>query len=109
MKIWTVGHSTRKIEEFVGLLNSQSIQAVADVRRLPGSRRHPQFSEEQLSGTLSQAAIRYVHFPQLGGRRPAQENSPNTAWRNEAFRGYADYMMTKDFRLAIERLLPVGP
>jgi uncharacterized protein (DUF488 family) len=102
--IWTIGHSTRKIEEFIGLLKEQHIATLADVRRYPGSRRHPQFGQEQLAATLGSEEIAYVHFAELGGRRPARADSPNTAWRNEAFRGYADYMMTPEFLAGIERL-----
>ncbi|MEY2427578.1 MAG: hypothetical protein QOJ40_463, partial [Verrucomicrobiota bacterium] len=91
--IWTIGHSTWKIEEFLALLNAHQICAVADVRQFPGSRRHPQFGQEQLSKALAAAGIEYVYFPELGGRRPAQIDSPNTAWRNQSFRGYADYVM----------------
>jgi uncharacterized protein (DUF488 family) len=78
--------------------------ALADVRRYPGSRRHPQFGQEQLAAALAPEKIAYVHFAELGGRRPARSDSPNTAWRNEAFRGYADYMMTPEFLAGIERL-----
>jgi uncharacterized protein (DUF488 family) len=102
--IWTIGHSTRKIEEFLGLLKAHDITALADVRRYPGSRRHPQFGQEQLAKESERQGISYVHFPELGGRRPARPDSPNTAWRNEAFRGYADYMMTPEFKAGIERL-----
>jgi uncharacterized protein (DUF488 family) len=107
-EIWTIGHSTRTIEEFIGLLKAQEIRAVADVRRFPGSRRHPQFGQEHFSESLAKEGIEYVHFPELGGRRGAQPNSPNTAWRNEAFRGYADYMMTEEFRAGMERLLKLA-
>src|SRR5882757_8352728 len=69
--IWTIGHSTRKIEEFIGLLKEQHIAALADVRRYPGSRRHPQFGQEQLAAALGSEEIAYVHFDELGGRRPA--------------------------------------
>lgn len=102
--IWTIGHSTRKIEDFIGLLKEHRISALADVRRYPGSRRHPQFGQEQLAAALRQEGIEYVHFPELGGRRHARPDSPNTAWRNEAFRGYADYMMTPEFLAGLERL-----
>ena len=102
--IWTIGHSTRKIEEFIGLLKEHRISALADVRRYPGSRRHPQFGQEQFATALRQEGMEYIHFPELGGRRPARPDSPNTAWRNEAFRGYADYMMTPEFLAGVERL-----
>jgi len=106
--IWTIGHSTRSIDEFIALLNQCAIRALADVRRFPGSRRYPQFNQDNLSKSLGAASIAYVHFPELGGRRKARPDSPNTAWRNEAFRGYADYMTTADFRGAIQRLLEVA-
>jgi uncharacterized protein (DUF488 family) len=103
-EIWTIGHSTRSIEEFIDLLQANQIQTLVDVRRFPGSRRHPQFGQAQLSEALARVGIEYFHFPELGGRRTAQPDSPNTAWRNEAFRGYADYMSTAAFPQAIGRL-----
>jgi uncharacterized protein (DUF488 family) len=105
LRIWTIGHSTRSIEEFIQLLKALDIRALADVRQFPGSRRYPHFNQEQLSSSLAKAGIDYTHFVELGGRRRARKNSPNTAWRNEAFRGYADYMDTAGFRAGIERLL----
>src|SRR3954463_9766165 len=96
--LWTIGHSTRTIEQFIELLVPQKIQLLADVRRFPGSRRLPHFNQENLSPALADAGIEYLHFPELGGRRKALANSPNNAWRSEAFRGYADYMMTPEFR-----------
>jgi uncharacterized protein (DUF488 family) len=106
LRIWTIGHSTRSIEEFIQLLKASDIRALADVRQFPGSRRFPHFNREQLSASLAESGIDYAHFLELGGRRRAQADSPNTAWRNEAFRGYADYMSTAGFRAGIERLLP---
>src|SRR5690242_9595858 len=103
--LWTIGHSNRTIEQFMELLASQKIEVVADVRRFPGSRRLPHFNQENLSESLKAAGIGYVHLPELGGRRRVMPNSPNTAWRNDAFRGYADFMMTEEFREGIERLL----
>jgi uncharacterized protein (DUF488 family) len=105
VEIWTIGHSTHPLEKFLDLLQAHSVTALADVRRFPGSRRHPQFNQEALSDSLSKAGITYVHFPELGGRRPTSRNSPNTAWRNAAFRGYADYMATREFRNGIARVL----
>ncbi len=105
MHIWTVGHSNRSIEQFLELLTAQKIQLLADVRRFPGSRRLPHFNQENLSQSLAEIGIDYVHFPELGGRRKALPNSPNNVWRNEAFRGYADFMMTPEFRAGIDRLL----
>ena len=106
--IWTIGHSNRSIEDFLALLQTHHIQALADVRRFPGSRRHPQFGQEQISASLAQSEISYVHFPELGGRRPVRPASPNSNWRNAAFRGYADYMQTAEFRSGIERLLALA-
>jgi len=106
--IWTIGHSNRTIEDFLDLLRAYHIQALADVRRFPGSRRFPQFGQEEFSGSLKQAGISYVHFPELGGRRPVQPDSPNSNWRNAAFRGYADYMLSAEFRSGIERLLAIA-
>jgi uncharacterized protein (DUF488 family) len=103
--LWTIGHSTRTIEDFLALLNAHEIEALVDVRRFPGSRRHPQFGQEQLTKSLARAGIGYLHFPELGGRRRARPDSPNTAWRNAAFRGYADYMMTSDFLAGIEGVI----
>lgn len=105
VQVWTIGHSNRSIEQFLELLASQQIRLLADVRRFPGSRRLPHFNQENLSESLSRAGIEYVHFPELGGRRKVRADSPNTAWRNEAFRGYADFMMTEEFRAGTERLL----
>jgi len=105
IEIWTIGHSTRSIEEFIGLLQANGILSLADVRRFPGSRRHPQFGQSELAAALTQVGIEYVHFPELGGRRTVQPDSPNTAWRNQGFRGYADYMTTEAFRSGIQRLV----
>ena len=103
-RIWTIGHSTRTIEEFVRALQAHGIKLVADVRLLPGSRRYPQFNRERLAKSLIDHAVAYEHFPELGGRRKARRDSRNTAWRNEAFRGYADYMDTAEFSEGIARL-----
>jgi uncharacterized protein (DUF488 family) len=108
LTIWTIGHSTRTIEDFLGLLNAHKIESLVDVRHFPGSRRYPHFNKEQLAESLSQAGIEYHHLPQLGGRRRPRPDSHNTAWRNEAFRGYADYMETKSFAEGITRLLDLA-
>src|SRR5438128_612635 len=105
MKIFTIGHSTRTWEEFLNLLTSHRIEALADVRHYPGSRRHPQFNQEALKASLEKAGIDYVHFPELGGGRTARPDSSNLSWRNAAFRGYADYMESKSFLDGIERLV----
>ncbi|HEX8392612.1 MAG TPA: DUF488 domain-containing protein [Longimicrobium sp.] len=106
--LFTIGHSTRTIEEFVALLAANGVNLLVDVRRFPGSRRHPQFGSEALVASLREAGIEYRHAENLGGRRRAEAGaapSPNTAWRNEAFRAYADYMATAPFRAELERLL----
>jgi uncharacterized protein (DUF488 family) len=108
LQIWTIGHSTRSIDDFLALLTTNGIRALADVRRFPGSRRLPHFGEEALAQSLTGVDIAYEHFPELGGRRRARPDSPNTAWRHPAFRGYADYMMTSEFRAGVARLLDLA-
>jgi uncharacterized protein (DUF488 family) len=108
IEIWTVGHSTRSLEEFVEALDSFEIKVLADVRSFPGSRRYPHFNREQLKASLAAAGLEYQHFPELGGRRRVQPDSLNMAWRNESFRGYADYMETDDFRAGIARLFDIA-
>lgn len=92
--IFTIGHSTREVGELIGLLQENGVHALADVRRYPASRRHPQFNREALAASLQQAGIEYVSLPELGGRRAPAKDSPNTAWRSPGFRGYADYMQS---------------
>ena len=104
--LWTIGHSNRQLGEFVDLLADESIEAVADVRRFPGSRRCPQFGREALDSALHDVGLEYRHFPELGGRRSNRvESSPNKGWRVEAFRAYADYTLSAEFRDAFERLI----
>ncbi len=105
MNIWTVGHSTKTIGEFTGLLTGHGIEALADVRRYPASRKHPHFNREPLSASLEGAGVTYLPLPELGGRRRPAPDSRNTAWRSESFRGYADYMETDAFREGVRRLL----
>jgi uncharacterized protein (DUF488 family) len=108
LAIWTLGHSTRSFDEFLGLLESEDIEAVADVRRFPGSRMHPQFNAETFAVRLSEHAIEYSWFQDLGGRRKPNPDSKNTAWRNASFRAYADYMETQQFHEGLERLLAIA-
>jgi len=108
LTLWTVGHSTRAIEEFIAILKSFDLQVLADVRTFPGSRRYPHFNRENLRASLHEAGIEYQHLPELGGRRRAKPDSLNMAWRNESFRGYADYMETEEFRAGISRLVEVA-
>jgi uncharacterized protein (DUF488 family) len=106
--IWTIGHSVRPIEEFLSLLAGSGIEVVADVRSFPGSRRFPQYGRESLQSTLAAQAIGYHWLPALGGRRKASRDSPNVAWRNASFRGYADYMSGPDFAAGLDQLLGVS-
>jgi uncharacterized protein (DUF488 family) len=106
--IWTIGHSSHSLREFLILLAAHGIEVVADVRRFPGSRKHPHFNQEALAKSLAAAKIGYEYFPELGGRRKPRPDSKNTAWRNESFRAYADYMETGEFRGGIVRLLSLA-
>jgi len=103
--IWTIGHSTRTLEEFLALLAAYRIEAIADVRRFPGSRRWPQFAHDRLAQSLGAHGLDYRWFPALGGRRRARPDSPNTAWRNSAFRGYADHLASAEFAEGLSALL----
>ena len=106
--MWTIGHSTRAIDDFISLLEENEIKLLVDVRAWPGSKRYPQFKKDALTESLNAHGIRYEHFPELGGKRKSKPDSRNTAWRNASFRGYADYMETEQFQKGIERLLDVA-
>jgi uncharacterized protein (DUF488 family) len=106
--ILTIGHSTRPIDEFIGLLHAHGIELLVDVRTIPKSRYNPQFNTETLAASLQDAGIDYVHEPGLGGLRHPRKDSINLGWRNESFRGYADYMQTDAFRDNLERLIDLG-
>jgi uncharacterized protein (DUF488 family) len=106
--IWTIGHSTRPIDEFLCLLDEYRIETIADVRRFPGSRKHPQYGNEALAVTLAEHAIGYRWLEALGGRRRASPDSPNTTWRNASFRGYADYMARPEFAQGLIQLLELA-
>ena len=108
LSVWTIGHSTRPIDELVAALKSFGIGALVDVRTYPGSRRYPQFNKPNLAASLAGVEIEYRHSPELGGRRRAKPDSMNMAWRNEMFRGYADHMETEEFREGIDRLLELA-
>src|SRR3954463_1936509 len=108
MRIWTIGHSTRRTDEFISLLKENEIDLLADVRAWPSSKRYPQFNKDALSESLNVHGIRYEHFPELGGKRKSNPDSRNIAWRNASFRGYADYMETEQFQKGIERLLDIA-
>ena len=106
--LFTVGHSTQSRGGFVGLLRDAGVERVVDVRRFPGSRRHPQFGRERLAAGLAEAGIGYRHEEALGGRRRTRVDSPNTAWRNEQLRGYADHMASEEFRAGLAALLELA-
>jgi uncharacterized protein (DUF488 family) len=108
MRIWTVGHSTRTIDEFISLLKENEIKSLGDVRSWPSSKRYPQFNKDALAESLKAHGIRYEHFPDLGGKRKPKPDSRNAAWRNASFRGYADHMETEQFHKGLERLLDVA-
>jgi uncharacterized protein (DUF488 family) len=103
--IFTIGHSTRTLDELVRLLRHEAVTRLADIRRFPGSRRYPYFSREALEKSLPLEGIEYQHFEDLGGRRKPLGESRNTALRNEQFQAYADYMATPEFRAAVDRLV----
>src|SRR5262249_27419498 len=104
MRIWTIGHSTRTIDEFISLLKENGVKLLADVRTWPSSKRYPQFNKDALAESLTAHGIRYEHFPELGGKRKSKPDSRNTAWRNASFRGYADYMETEQCQKGTECL-----
>ncbi|MBV8867662.1 MAG: DUF488 domain-containing protein [Acidobacteriaceae bacterium] len=103
--VYTVGHSTRTAEEFAALVKTFEVEQLADTRTIPRSRKNPQFESAALRHTLQQQGIAYLHLPELGGLRHPRKDSLNTAWRNDSFRGYADYMQTSEFAAALDRLI----
>jgi uncharacterized protein (DUF488 family) len=106
--IFTVGHSTLPIESFVALLHAYDTETLADIRSVPRSRHNPQFNSDALGESLRQAGIDYVALPGLGGLRRPRKDSPNGAWRNDSFRGYADYMQTPAFEAALQTLIAMS-
>lgn len=103
-RIYALGHSTRTAEELVELLQAHGVGTLADIRTVPRSRTNPQFNRDTMPRTLAAADLRYVHLPKLGGLRRPRPDSPNGAWRNKSFQGYADYMQTEDFAQGLEEL-----
>ena len=103
--VWTVGHSTRSLEELIGVLRRYGVEAVVDVRTVPRSRTNPQFNREELEIKLPEAGIDYAHAKDMGGLRKPLTDSVNSAWENESFRGFADYMQTEGFAQALDRLI----
>ena len=97
LTIFTIGHSTRTLDELIGLLKTYGVTLVVDVRSVPRSRHNPQFNKETLPAILKPEGIKYIHIPEIGGLRRPKHESINLAWKNRGFRGYADYMQTKEF------------
>lgn len=109
LTIWTIGHSNRSLDEFLGLLSGERIELLADIRRFPASRAHPRFNADALGAVLAEGDIGYRHFADLGGRRNTRlPDTPNTAWRVDSFNRYADYMATPSFRAGFEALLALA-
>ena len=108
MTIFTVGHSTHPIDEFIGILKAHGVGKLIDVRTVPKSRHNPQFNGDALAASVRSAGITYRRMAALGGLRHARKDSPNGAWRNASFRGYADYMQTEEFSTAVGQLLERG-
>lgn len=106
--IWTIGHSTHPLEEFVEWLKAHKIEAVVDIRRYPGSRKYPHFNKDSMEQSLPKNDILYFHFEKLGGRRKAKPDSVNQVWRHPSFRGYADYMETAEFKTTVEELKAIA-
>ena len=108
MSILTIGHSTRTTEDFLGILSAHGVSRIVDVRTIPRSRRNPQFNQDSLSASLRESGIDYPLMKRLGGLRHPRSNSPNMGWRNLAFRGFADYVQTWEFDVAIDDLIKVA-
>ena len=106
--IFTIGHSTLPIDRFLALLRTFGIERLVDIRTVPRSRHNPQFNADALAGALAGSRVDYMPMPSLGGLRHPRKDSPNTGWRNESFRGYADYMQTPAFADALEKLIAAG-
>ena len=108
MRVWTIGHSNHTLQAFLELLQGHRLEALVDVRRFPGSRRQPQYGRERLCAALAERHVTYHWLPALGGRRRPLPDSPNTAWRNASFRGYADYMDSDAFAAGLAELIELA-
>jgi uncharacterized protein (DUF488 family) len=106
--IFTIGHSTRAIDDFVELLQMHGVEEVVDIRTMPMSRHNPQFNGDALKQSLKKNGIRYKHLKKLGGLRHSRKDSVNLGWRNVSFRGYADYMSTPEFAEGLESLTKIA-
>ena len=106
--VLTLGHSSRSLDELLALLAAHDVRRLVDIRRYPGSRRHPHFGRAALQPALEAAGLEYRHAPQLGGHREPRPDSPNTAWAEDGFRGYADHMQTGEFARALAHLVTLA-
>lgn len=106
--VYTIGYSTRSLEEFIQILQTYSVMEVIDIRTVPRSRHNPQFNQETLPDALNTVGISCMHMPGLGGLRHPRPDSQNTGWRNLSFRGFADYMQTDEFEKSLERLIEIA-
>ncbi|WP_029145178.1 DUF488 family protein [Microbacterium luticocti] len=106
--VWTIGHSTRTLDEFAGLLAENGVRGIVDVRTVPRSRHTPQFNADTLGDALAARDIAYCHLGALGGLRHTTKASTNTGWRNASFRGYADYMQTPEFAAGLDELMHIA-
>lgn len=106
--IFTIGHSTRPIDQFLSLLKENGVARLIDIRTIPRSRFNPQFNQKSLSESAPQAGIEYIHLEELGGLRHPRKDSPNKEWKNDGFRGFADYMQTPEFNTAIVKLIDLA-
>lgn len=106
--VFTIGHSTRPVEQFIALLHGQQVTQLADIRTIPRSRHNPQYEQDALRSSLESAGIGYAYLKRLGGLRRSHPDSPNTGWRNQSFRSYADYMQTDEFGAGLAELLELA-
>jgi uncharacterized protein (DUF488 family) len=107
-QIYTIGHSTHPIDEFLSMLNAHGIELVVDVRTIPKSGHNPQFNSDALSRSLKEGGIGYLHMKELGGLRRPKKDSPNWGWRNSSFQGFADYMLTREFDASLRQLTEIA-
>ncbi|CAI9086298.1 DUF488 domain-containing protein [Methylacidiphilum fumariolicum] len=108
MIIKSIGHGTKSLEELISMLKEANVEALIDVRSIPRSRHNPQFNKETIAEALSKESILYIHLPEAGGLRHPKKDSPNKGWKNESFRGFADYMATANFAAALDKIIEIG-
>lgn len=106
--LYAIGHSTRSLDEFIQILQAHSISMLVDIRTIPKSRHNPQFNEDELKRSLKSHGIAYMHLRELGGLRKTRKDSVNTGWQNASFRGFADYMQTREFVSAVRKLMQLA-